>query len=110
MAAWPAKQQPAYVGTFHYLGIGWGVPAGSDDDSAYWEEFLPAEMMSLAGQLPETERFDAIVIDEAQDFAESWWPAVVAALRSPDDGCLYVFADEGQRVFALGHGEQVARH
>jgi hypothetical protein len=100
VATWPPKQQPAYVGTFHYLGIGWGVPAGSDDDSTYWEEFLPGEMVSLAGALPEAERFDAIVIDEAQDFAESWWPAVVASLRSPDDGCLYVFADEGQRVFA----------
>jgi superfamily I DNA/RNA helicase len=100
VSAWPVKQQPAYVGTFHYLGIGWGVPAGSDDDSAYWEEFLPGVMTSLAGALPEDERFDAIVVDEAQDFAESWWPAVVAALRSPDDGCLYVFADEGQRVFA----------
>jgi hypothetical protein len=100
VATWPTKQQPAYVGTFHDLGIGWGVPAGSDDDSTYWEEFLPGEMVALAGALPEPERFDAIVIDEAQDFAESWWPAVVASLRSPDDGCLYVFADEGQRVFA----------
>ena len=50
--------------------------------------------------LPEAERFDAIVIDEAQDFAESWWSAVLAALRDPENGCLYVFADEGQRVFA----------
>ena len=29
VATWPAKHQPAYVGTFHYLGIGWGVPASS---------------------------------------------------------------------------------
>jgi superfamily I DNA and RNA helicase len=100
VATWREKERPAYVGTFHYLGIGWGVAAGSDDDSAYWEEYLPGEMVSLAAALPEAERFDAIVIDEAQDFAESWWPAVVAALRSPDDGTLYVFADEGQRVFA----------
>jgi hypothetical protein len=100
VATWPKNQQPAYVGTFHYLGIGWGVEEGSDDNSQYWEEYLPGEMVSLAGALPEAERFDAIVIDEAQDFAESWWPAVVAALRSPDDGCMYVFADEGQRVFA----------
>ena len=34
--------------------------------------------------LPEAERFDAIVIDEAQDFAESWWSAVLAALRDPE--------------------------
>ncbi|RBY91055.1 NERD domain-containing protein [Blastococcus sp. TF02A-30] len=94
------RERPAYVGTFHNLGIGWGVPPGSDDDSGYWEEFLPAEMVSIAQGLPEGERFDAIVIDEAQDFAESWWSAVLAALRDPEHGCLYVFADEGQRVFA----------
>ncbi len=96
----PKRQRPAYVGTFHNLGIGWGVPAGSDDDSGYWEEFLPAEMVKLAGAVPEGERFDAIVIDEGQDFAQSWWDAVVAALRDPAHGCLYVFSDEGQRIFA----------
>ncbi|MCZ2804864.1 NERD domain-containing protein [Modestobacter sp. VKM Ac-2983] len=96
----PARQRPAYVGTFHNLGISWGVAPGSDDDSSYWEQQLPETMASLAEGLPVEERFDAIVIDEAQDFAESWWPAVLAALRRPDDGCLYVFSDEGQRVFA----------
>jgi superfamily I DNA/RNA helicase len=96
----PKKQRPAYVGTFHYLGIGWGVPEGSDDDSRYWEDFLPARMVSLAGELPVGERFDAIVIDEGQDFAQSWWDAVVAALRDPEKGALYVFSDEGQRIFA----------
>ena len=94
------RERPAYVGTFHNLGIGWGVPQGSDDDSAYWEEFLPSQMVSLAAELPESAKFDAIVIDEAQDFAQSWWAAVLAALKDPERGCLYVFADEGQRVFA----------
>ncbi|MGY1703528.1 ATP-binding domain-containing protein [Geodermatophilus sp. SYSU D00697] len=96
----PKRQRPDYVGTFHNLGIGWGVPPGSDDDSGYWEEFLPARMVSLAADLPPEQRFDAIVIDEGQDFADSWWDAVLAALRDPDAGSLYVFADEGQRVFA----------
>ncbi|MGY1669445.1 NERD domain-containing protein [Geodermatophilus sp. SYSU D00710] len=100
VATWRPRERPAYVGTFHGLGIDWGVPAGTDDDSGYWEHRLPEQMVSLAGALPEEERFDAVVIDEAQDFAESWWPAVVAALRSPEEGQLYVFADEGQRVFA----------
>ena len=96
----PKRQRPNYVGTFHYLGIDWGVPPGSDDDSGYWEEFLPAEMVKLAAGLPEAERFDAIVIDEGQDFAQSWWDAVVAALRDPENGLLYVCSDEGQRIFA----------
>ncbi|NEK87621.1 ATP-binding domain-containing protein [Blastococcus saxobsidens] len=96
----PKRQRPAYVGTFHNLGIGWGVEPGSDDDSGYWEERLPNAMVELAAALPEGERFDAIVIDEGQDFAQSWWDAVVAALREPATGCLYVFSDEGQRIFA----------
>lgn len=100
VALQPRGQRPAYVGTFHALGIGWGVLPGTDDDSAYWENFLPAEMVSLAQALPGADRFDAVVIDEGQDFAESWWPAVLAALREPNSGSLYVFADEGQRVFA----------
>ena len=94
------NQRPAYVGTFHSLGIGWGVPPGSEDDSAYWEEQLPELMVPLAGDRPLFDRFDAIVIDEAQDFAETWWPAVLAALRDPQAGELYVFSDEHQRVFA----------
>jgi hypothetical protein len=94
------RERPAYVGTFHNLGIRWGVEPGSDDDSGYWEECLPGEMVAIAGGLPESERFDAIVIDEAQDFAETWWAAVLAALKDPQHGALYVFADEGQRVFA----------
>jgi superfamily I DNA and RNA helicase len=93
-------QRPAYVGTFHSLGTGWGVLPGSDDDSAYWETDLPQTMLSLARDRPYAELFDAIVIDEAQDFAESWWPAVLAALRNPEAGELYVFSDEKQRVFA----------
>ncbi|MGY1601650.1 NERD domain-containing protein [Geodermatophilus sp. SYSU D00815] len=96
----PKRQRPDYVGTFHYLGIGWGVPEGSDDDSPYWEEFLPARMVSLAADLPDERKFDAIVVDEGQDFAQSWWDAVLAALRDPAAGSLYVFSDEGQRIFA----------
>lgn len=97
-------QRPAYAGTFHALGMGWGAPPRSDDDSAYWEDELPKLMLSLATDLPLSERFDAIVVDEAQDFAETWWPAVLACLRDPDGGGLYVFSDENQRVFARQGG------
>jgi hypothetical protein len=101
VATLPPAQRPAYVGEFHTLGHSWGAEAGvSDDDSDYWEHRLPAQMVELAAALPAGERFDGIVIDEAQDFADEWWPAVLAALKDEDAGGLYVFSDEGQRVFA----------
>ena len=99
-AGFRRRERPAYVGTFHGLGLEWGAPTGSDDDSAFWEERLPAAMLDLARGLPEAERYDAVVVDEAQDFADGWWAPLLAALRDSEDGGVYVFADEGQRVFA----------
>nr|WP_275588407.1 NERD domain-containing protein [Microlunatus panaciterrae] len=100
---WPRREQPAYVGTFHGLGIDqWGAhpPVLGDEDSGYWEEELPSSMITIAASLPVGRRFDAIVVDEAQDFADRWWAAVLAALKNPAEGGIYVYSDEGQRVFA----------
>lgn len=100
VATLPRKERPAYVGTFHHLGVTWGAPTGSDDDSAFWEVTLPEMMVRLGAEQPEGRRFDAVVVDEAQDFADRWWPAALAALKDEDTGGLYVFSDEGQRVFS----------
>ncbi|MGH3508354.1 MAG: NERD domain-containing protein [Nocardioidaceae bacterium] len=101
-AGLPRKQRPAYVGTFHGLGIDdWGAePPDGEGDSEYWEERLPASMIAIAQSLPDGKKFDAIVVDEAQDFADMWWGAVEAALKDPTTGTLSIFSDEGQRVFA----------
>ena len=104
-ADWSRRKQPGYVGEFHNLGVQWGAPAGPDENertkelSRFFEHELPATMLQLAAELSDGQRFDSIVIDEAQDFADSWWEPVLAALRDPDTGGLYVFIDEGQRVF-----------
>jgi hypothetical protein len=105
VATWPTTQRPAYVGLFHGLPLQWGASpppdrsAGADAQSSYYETELPAQMMTLAGALPSEERFDSIVIDEAQDFGEAWWPPTVACLRDRDAGGLYAFLDEAQRIF-----------
>ncbi|BBZ62533.1 nuclease [Mycolicibacterium monacense] len=102
---WPRRQQPAYVGEFHALGVQWGAPEGPDEavrteeTVRFWEHDLPLQMADLAAQLEPGHRFDSIVVDEAQDFADAWWDPLLAALRDPVDGGLYVFTDEGQRVF-----------
>ena len=56
-------------------------------------------MAELAGDLAEKDKYDAIVVDEAQDFAESWWTPVLRSLRDEVEGGLYVFSDENQRIF-----------
>jgi superfamily I DNA/RNA helicase len=57
-------------------------------------------MVALARDEPPGRRFDAVVVDEAQDFADAWWPALLAALKDEETGRLYAFSDEGQRVFS----------
>ncbi len=103
--ALPRKQRPAYVGEFHELGTRWGAPEGppeslrTEETVNFWEHVLPARMAELAAELPYGHRFDAVVVDEAQDFADDWWRPVLAMLKDEDAGELYVFSDEGQRVF-----------
>ncbi|MBA3523954.1 MAG: NERD domain-containing protein, partial [Geodermatophilaceae bacterium] len=99
-ASLPHNERPAYVGTFHGLGLRWGAPPGDDDDPEYWEHRLPTQMVDLARALPPGQRFDAVVVDEAQDFADAWWTPLLAGLREEETGGVYVFSDEGQQVFS----------
>ena len=102
---WSRRQQPGYVGEFHDLGIAWGADKGPDESERsvaseqFFEHDLPAQMLELANNLADGHRFDSIIIDEAQDFADSWWEPLLAALHDPETGAIYVFSDEGQRVF-----------
>lgn len=100
-AAWPARDRPAYVGLFHDLAVEWGAPPADDDAPAhYWETTLPRALGDLAAHRPLEARFDAVVVDEAQDFGDAWWSSTLACLRDPAAGGLFVFLDEEQKVFA----------
>ncbi|MEO5618721.1 MAG: AAA family ATPase [Candidatus Eisenbacteria bacterium] len=65
--------------------------------SEYFDKTLPeAFLASLAAN---DERFDAIVIDEAQDFSAPMQSALRKALRNSRSGFLFAFQDEGQGIF-----------
>lgn len=100
VASWSRKERPAFVGTFHEFGKQWGAPDGDREDSTFWEERLPRLMADLASDLPDTHKYDAVIVDEAQDFADSWWSPVLKALRDEEQGGLHVYSDENQRIFA----------
>lgn len=95
------RHRPAFVGTFEDLGRLWGARIDGDrTDSDFWENRLPARMAELAEELPDGRKFDAIIVDEAQDFADLWWRPLMKALRDEESGGLFVYTDENQRVFA----------
>ena len=43
--------------------------------------------------------YDAIIVDEAQDFGDEFWMPVEMLLTSLDQGMLYVFLDENQDLY-----------
>lgn len=43
--------------------------------------------------------YDAIVVDEAQDFGDEFWLPIEMLLTRPDEGMLYVFLDENQDIY-----------
>jgi hypothetical protein len=98
MADLPFKARPAFTGTFHQLCFNWGVPAFATDDSIGWEQTAPRLMLDSAATLAPQDRYSAFVVDEAQDFADSWWPALLASAATMDFR-LAVFRDDEQAVF-----------
>lgn len=87
------------VRTFHALGVDWGLQIAEGRGSDYWEDELPAEMLDLSQRLSDAQRFDALVVDEAQDFLPSWWEPLLGALRDPRAARIAVYTDEQQRIF-----------
>ena len=67
----------------------------------FWEEETPMLLLRALELLPE-ERYDAIVVDEGQDFLPDWWPCLDEALAQGREGTLYAFYDAHQSIFG-GH-------
>jgi len=71
-------------------------PAETADRQAYFDETLPSAAESCCAASG-VAKYDAVIVDEGQDFRELWW-LVIDALLKPD-GLLRVFADNNQRVY-----------
>ncbi|MEO8518032.1 MAG: NERD domain-containing protein [Dermatophilaceae bacterium] len=95
---WDRRHRPAFVGSFSELGRGWGVPSGARDSTDFLETELPALMRGLAANLADGQQFDAVIVDQGQDFADSWWAPIMGALKDQETGGLFVYADENQRI------------
>ncbi len=63
-----------------------------------WFDGLAASLARAIEALPD-ERYDAIVVDEGQDFEADWLLGLELLLRNPDDGILWIFHDPGQALY-----------
>jgi hypothetical protein len=79
------------------------APPAEEKEAAgrYWNVLLPERLRAAleAGSLP---RYDAVVVDEGQDFHRDWFDLLEGCLRDPRSGTLVVFHDPGQDIFGTG--------
>lgn len=84
----------------HDLARDAGLPYQAPEEgdlSAYFNETLPELLLEATERLEL--RFDAIVVDEGQDFREEWWVPLMGLLAAPDEGIFYIFYDERQCIY-----------
>jgi hypothetical protein len=92
-----------YVRTFHELAEDLGreaatLPPKPDPVTPEWfEQVVPRALDAAIPRLGP--RFDAIVVDEGQDFESGWFASLERLLRGGKEDVLYVFHDPAQGIF-----------
>lgn len=79
---------------------GGALPPNSSTEREYYDKILPELLWDTA--MSNGPMYDAIVVDEGQDFRENYWIALEALLKP--DGYLYVFYDDNQNLYGGVHG------
>lgn len=72
-------------------------PKNTNEIQAFYDETAPEFLMS-AIETQVISLFDAVLVDEGQDFNEAWWIPISSLVHSK--GWLYIFYDAKQNLFA----------
>jgi hypothetical protein len=78
-------------------GVPFEIPTEAGQANAFWSEQAPELLMEALDRLP-SQRYDALVVDEAQDFKDLWWIAIEKLSRQPG-APLYIFYDRDQNLY-----------
>lgn len=101
------KEALLEVLTFHQLVERYLRRAGIDKSKLSNEDFLNKAGDLLQDAVDQIKRksaaqmdlYDAIIVDEAQDFQDEWWIPLPDLLKDSDNGIMYLFFDDNQRIY-----------
>ena len=91
------------VATFHGMCAEWcrkaRIPFAPkwDDGGTFWKSVAPDLFLNAIDIVPE--KFDAVVVDEGQDFYPDWWLAMEMINSEGEEGPFYVFFDPAQNLY-----------
>lgn len=76
-------------------GLPWSPPEKAEDKPTFYEETVPTLLSDAVSSLNQT--FDALLVDEAQDFHPLWWMALDSVLKP--EAQVVLFADPSQNLY-----------
>ena len=75
-------------------------PENTKNGQQFWNEQAPELLMQACDLLPDSSRFDAVIVDEGQDFRDLWWDSLDSIFTNPQNkNCFYVFFDPNQNLY-----------
>ena len=76
------------------------LPSYPDNNAppSYFDEDLPIALAESLDRLPD-ERFDAVIVDEGQDFHPDWLALLELSQRAAREGVFFLFYDESQQIY-----------
>ncbi len=75
------------------------VPEEAGERAVFFRDELPELAFQHIADLAEDEKYDALVVDEGQDFREEWFFTLQGLLKGGEQGEFYIFADPAQSLF-----------
>ena len=73
------------------------IPTSAAEQDDFWNIQVLMWMSEAIPKMP-ARRYDAIIVDEAQDVGEDWWPLLMAILADSETGLVRLFRDTKQRL------------
>lgn len=107
LAAVVDRSLPITAGSFHAFAEGWFNMKRGDyltrakhdyPNANHWNVIVPAALHYLVDE-NEDVRYDAILVDEAQDFADEFWLPLETMMADYEKTPLYLFYDANQRIY-----------
>lgn len=76
-----------------------GIPfnPSTQNEDGFWQEEAPDLLVEAIDVLED--RFDAVIVDEGQDFQSDWWMPLELINSKGDEGAMYVFYDPNQNLY-----------
>ncbi len=76
------------------------LPAYKGHQKFWLSDKAPKALQAACEKLGAEHKFEAVIVDEGQEFDELWWVSIDSLFRDPaDKACFYVFYDPDQSLY-----------